>query len=252
MPQLTRVYDATKINEVVNDPSVYPWVHGPVVGEMDLTPIIDNRHNICLMGEHGGFLYLALLPGLYEIHSQVLPSGRGQWAASAAMESLEYMFTRTDAVELLTRVPHGNIGAKALARKSGLRFMFSRPKSWVMDHGLVDSDIYSITIQDWVNSAPGMVEKGQWFHRRLEEEYRNMGSQHHVHDEDFNHDRHVGVAVSMILGGQANKGMVFYNRWARMAGYHPISVVSENPTIVDIQESVLLIKDDDLRIMACR
>ena len=249
---INRTFDANLVNSVVNDPSIYPWVHGSVVGPIDLGPVLANRDNYCLWGEHGGTVFIQMQPGLYELHTQVLPEGRGKWTISMVRASFEWMFTRTDCVEILTRCPQGNIAAKAAAKRVGMAFEFTRPNTWVQDHKPIPSDIYSLKVQDWMRDAPGLVEKGEKFHHDLVAEYTRMGSHNHSHPQDSNHDRYVGGAMEMVKGGQPMKAMVFYNRWARVSGYTEISILKAEPVIMDITEAILMIKGDELRVVSCR
>lgn len=249
---IQRTFDASIVNAVVNDPSVYPWVHGSVVGPIDLEPVLVNHNNYCLWGDLGGTVFVQMQPGLYELHTQVLPPGRGKWTISMVHASFEWMFTKTDAVEILTRCPFGNIAAKAAAKRVGMSFEFTRPNTWVQDHKPIPSDIYSLKIQDWMRTAPGLVEKGERFHSELELEYSRMGKVHTPHPKDENHDRYVGAAMEMVKGGQPFKAVVFYNRWARISGYTEISILKAEPVIMDITEAILMIKGDDLKVVSCR
>lgn len=245
-----RTFDADEVNTVVNDPSVYPWVHGAVVGPLDLSPVLQNRDNYALWGEHGGMVFSCLQPGLYEFHTQVLPAGRGAWTLQMMQECFSWMFSRTDAVELLTRCPH--IKAKATVKRLGMSFEFTRPNSWVHDHKPVSSDIYSYKVQDWMRSAPGLEAQGEKFHADLVSEYYKMGVNHAAHAKDANHDRYVGATMEMVKGGQPLKAMVLYNRWARMAGYQEISILKSEPVIMDISEAILMFKNDELKVVSCR
>lgn len=249
---VSRHTDATFINEVVNDPSVYPWVHGVVIGPLDLTGLVANKSNHCIMGKHGGVIFTQCQPGLYEAHTQVLPEGRGKWTIKMVKSALHYIFTRTDAMEILTRVPHGNLGAKALVRSINGEFQFTRPKSWVFDHKPVDSDIYSLGVQSWMRDAKYLKRRGEWFHQRLEGEYCAMGRTIPLHEDDTNHDQYVGGAIEMIMNGQPIKGQVMYNRWATIADYMQVQMLSLEPLLFDIQEALLLVKNGDFKVVSCR
>lgn len=236
---IERVFDGEKINRIVNDPSVYPWVRGPCEGPLDLGPLLQDRRHVCLMGELGGCLFTQQSPGIYEVHSQFLPKGRGEWAMNVVREALHWMFTRTDAVEIWTRCPRGNLGARVLAKAIGGREEITVPRGWVQDGKVIPATIYSLTIQEWMKTAPGLEEIGNWFHHKLEEEYRIAGYAEPVHEDDPGHNRYVGAAVEMIRGGQPLKGEIFYNRFAAMSGYQPIKIVNTDPVQIDIRDAVL-------------
>lgn len=242
---IKRHFTADSLNEVVNHPSVYEWVRGAATGPLDLTiPVLD-EDNVLLMGEYGGVLFIKHSPGTYEAHTQVLPDGRGPWTVDMVNEALRWMFTKTDAIEIVTRVPKGNIAAMALARAINGRPEFTIKMGWIHEGEVIPADIYALRIQDWMAKAPNLEAKGKWFHERLEAEYDRLGYEEPIHPEDPLHDRYVGAAVEMIMGGQPYKAVIFYNRWAGMTGYAPVKVVSTNPTVIDIHESLLMMREDD-------
>jgi hypothetical protein len=240
------------LNRVVNHPDVYPWVKGYAIGRLDMTAAIANPANVCLMGEHGGVLFVQLGPGLYEAHTQVLPGGRGAWTLGMVRAALHWMFTRTDAMEILTKVPRGNLAARVLTRAIGGVFEFTAPKGWVKDGDPTPADIFALRLQDWTKTAPGLVERGEWFHRRLEQEYARSGISVPQHEDDTTHDRYAGMAAEMLMGGQPAKGCMLYNRWAAMAGYAPVSVISLSPLTVDIRDAILCVRDQDFWVITCR
>ena len=80
---LERSFDTARINEVINHPSVRPYV-GPGDSFADVTPLVEDTDNWFLIGEHGGFGLTQTTPGVHEIHTFILPEGRGAWARDAA------------------------------------------------------------------------------------------------------------------------------------------------------------------------
>jgi len=236
---IERIFDGERINRIVNDPSVYPWVRGICEGPLDLGPLLRDSRHVCLMDEFGGCLFTQQQPGIYEAHTQILPQGRGAWAMRMVREALHYIFTRTDAVEIWTRCPKGNLGARALARAIGGREEMIVSQGWVQDGKIIPATIYSLTIQEWMKTAPDLVEVGRWFHRRIEEELRFLGFEEPFHEDDENHNRFVGASVEMVRGGQPHKAAIFYNRVAAMDGKLPIRVVSLDPVVIDIGQVCL-------------
>lgn len=250
---ISRHFNADTLNRVVNHPEVHPWVRGKFKGTLDLTPVLkDSGRHICLMGEHGGCLFTMHQPGLYEVHTQVLPEGRGKWTLRMVNEALRWMFTRTDAIELFTRVPKGNVGALALVKAIRGTFEFTRPNGWWIEDHAVDADIYTLKYSDWARHAPALKEKGVWFHHRLEEEYRKLHVRKPQHADDLVHDQYVGCCVETIMGGQVHKAVIFYNRWASMAGYGEVRVVTVNPVVIDIQDALIMVRDNDMWVMTCQ
>ena len=252
MIPISRHTDALAINDILNHPQVRPWVASESKGVLDVSSAVHNPDNILLMGEFGGVVFFKLMPGVYEAHTQVLPQGRGNWTRELTEACAQWMFTRTDAYEIITRVPHGHRAARAAAMGAGLRFEFTvdRPIQFRGRDVLVD--IYSGRIQDWAATAPGMVETGEWLHERFQDEAERMGllgeptgiaaergMTGKAHPDMPGHNRAVGIGYHMAVGGQPIKAVEFYNRWAiashrppeflaRILSFDPITIRLEN------------------------
>lgn len=249
---IERQHHARRLNEIANHPTVYPTVRGYSTGPLDLTAVVANPANILLVGEQGALLFVSLQPGLFEVHSQCLPEGRGAWMVRFVRACLHWVFTRTDAVEILTRCP--TVATKALATRIGGKHLFTNPRGWVMDLDPVPADIYGIGITDWMRTAPGLEERGHWFHEKLEAEFARHNKVEPNHPDDDVHDRYVGAACEMFLGGQPVKAAIFYARWAKMADYEPFKILNFDPLTVDIGTAILIVPTDgrDFWIAACR
>lgn len=251
---IVRETTAARINAVVNHEAVRSWVTMPGQDTLDLTEAVADPRNVILMTEDGtgGIVFHQHEPGIYEAHTQFLPEARGRQALAAVREMIDHMFVATDCMELLTRCPAGNRPAEALARAVGGVLDFERASAWPTPEGAVAVRFYAIRYADWVKRAEGLPNVGHWFHDRLEAENARLGHPDDLHDDDPAHDRHVGAAVSMILCGQPAKGIALYNRWARFAGYEPVSVVQTVPLVIDILTHLVLVKDGDLEVLQCR
>lgn len=241
--RIERQFDAEKLNAIVNDAAVYPAFAGYVDGPIDLTALAIDPANFLLVGEQAALFFVLLQPGLYEVHSQCLPEGRGSWMLEFTHGCLKRFFCETDAVELLTRCPKGNVAARALAKRVGMELDFTNPKGWVKDREPIPADIFSLTIQDWMRGAPDLVSRGTWFRKRLEHEARKK-----LDEPGESYDRFVGAALEMVFGGQPDKGVVFWNRWAFLSDHNPVSIVVREPLTIDIGDALLVIKDEDFWI----
>lgn len=247
---ITRAVDAKFINEVLNHPAVRPHVHAPAGIRLDMTQVVSNPNHVVLTGEHGGMIFIQHVKGVYEIHTQVLPDGRGAWALQMAQECVDWLFSKTNAIEVFTRVPEGNVAAMALTRACG-----AKPEEtvWQELSGVMSKvTIFSGRIQDWIRIAPQLPARGQLFHVKLAEKYKAMNLNLAVHDEDPWHDRHVGAAVGMFLGGQPVKGMMVFNRYAAMSMAPPMKILSLDPLVVDITDCRLEIIGDDFEVITCQ
>ncbi len=240
MRKVERQFDAKRLNDVVNHPSIYPWVHGNIQGPLDFSEAVnENSPHINLMGEFGGCVFVRCQAGLYEVHTHILPEGRGEWAKAAVQECVNYIFTSTDAVEIWTRIPKGNYAARALVRALGGVLQFRADRGWIVDGELVYADIFSMTIQDWMRIAPDLAKWGEWFQIKLDEEYKRLGMEGIAVDSDESHNKYIGASVEMIRHGQMHKGVIFYNRWAAMSSCPPMQLLNVDPVMLTIGEAVV-------------
>jgi hypothetical protein len=225
---IRRTMTATFLNSVANDPTIRPMLGGGDA-EIDLTQALLDPSNIALETEHGGWFLQHMSPGEYELHTMFRKEGRGATYYRDAREALRWVFTRTDCTEILTKCPDMNPGAKMAALQVGFRERFHREDAWPEGGGV---GFYAFTIDDWfVRDAEGW-KAGQWFHQQIE-----LAIGHESHPDDIAHDRAAGCAVLMMRAGMISKGVAFYNRWARFAGYAQIAQVG--PTLVDIGTVVI-------------
>ncbi len=68
---------------MINHPSIRPFVGFADAGELDASPLI-RPENLFPFGDHGGFALLWTAPFTAEVHTFILPEGRGKWAREAA------------------------------------------------------------------------------------------------------------------------------------------------------------------------
>jgi RimJ/RimL family protein N-acetyltransferase len=250
---IRRHHTADMLNEVINHPDVAPWVRGTITDDrLDFSNAMVPT-NYLLMGEHGGVMFIQHQQGVYEAHTSVLPAGRGQWCVDMVNEALHYMFTKTNCMEILTRVPENNPAALGLVRSIHGQRLFRRDNGWFYDGKVVPADVWHLTVQRWMNNAPGLEAYGEWFHNKLEHEYKTKFKKEGIsHDHDANHDRYVGAAVAMIIGGEVFKGVFMYNRWAVVSGFQTVEIIAANPVTIDMNESIIAIKDGDFWVVSCR
>jgi hypothetical protein len=244
--------DAKKLNEIVNHPAVYPHVFdaGMTKGApMDLSAMVEDPRTIVLMATYGGGAYQCLQPGIYEGHSFCLPKGRGKWALLCAKATLHWMFTKTDAVEIMMRCPKGNLAVHAFSRALGGIYRFTVERGWAKDGRMIPADIFSLTLQDWMTRAPGLEERGRWFSKQLKGELDRAGIKELQHPDDDTHDRFIGAACEMLIAGNPLKAVAFYNRWASLASYVPLYITSADPLTIDVGSMQVEIKGESFRVV---
>lgn len=252
---IQREFTANRLNAILNHPAVRPWVANDDAGVIDVSAAVSNERNVLLMGEHGGMFFVCLQPGIYELHTQVLPSGRGEWARDMAEACALFMFTRTDAFEVLTRIPGGHVAARVAAEAMDMRMEFLREGGCVFKNRVTDLRVYSQRIQEWAARAPGMVDLGRWLHNRMAQEAARLGLPNVLHDDDENHNRYVGVATAMAFGGQPGKAVSYYNRWVSICRHgadgklHTVELVSVNPLVIRFDLGLMKMVGDDIEVI---
>lgn len=250
---MERTFNAKYVNEVINHPSVWPFVAQGAAGALDVTSVVANQANVTLTCEGGALVFVCHEPGVYEVHTQFLEDFRGAYALERTEEALDFMFTRTDAMELQSKVPANNAPARGLVRAIHGRKDFSREKAWLTsEEVLVDVDYYTLDFPTWRRTARNLAEEGEKFHLELERQKAALGLPNDAHAHDEAHDRAVGAAGLMMTRGQVVKGITLYNRWARFAGYAEIRLINVNPMLLDIQNCYLWLKGDTFEVMPCQ
>lgn len=250
MIQIERLTDARDFNAIVNHPDVYPdLAHVP--GPIDLTAQVENERNYLLRGKHGGCLFVFVMPGLFEVHTAILPEGRGQWAVELAESVLRWMFINADAWNIATRVPDGHTAAKALTMRAGMRYEFTTTPGAPWHGKMTPMHTYALAVHEWVTRADGVVEFGEWLHERMAEEARRLGikTKPHEHEDDA-HYRYAGACYLMARAGQLVKGVSLYNRWAILARHRPVTMIGE-PDAIRMDLGVMRFKDNDIEITPC-
>lgn len=193
-----------------------------------------------MIANGGCFLGVALGEGRYEVHTNFIEVGRN--ALRAGYEAAEIMFTQTDCVELVTKVPTNNPQAKWFAQALGCRYLFTRDEIWRSGAAMHDMEYFSLSVDDWILRGHCGADGAQ-FHEKLE----SLG-EHVDHASDPVHDYYVGAALKMILNGQARKAETVYTRWARFAGYVAFKILAESPVTVDIGTCTLIYDNGSLTI----
>jgi hypothetical protein len=114
-----RSYDLDRLNYLINHKDIRPFIGGDGESELDFAPLMKDE-NYFLSGEHGGFFCQWTAPGTYEIHTFVLPEGRGPWAYDFARQGRDYMVSQ-GASHLWTRIPEGAGNIKAFTLRAGFK-----------------------------------------------------------------------------------------------------------------------------------
>jgi hypothetical protein len=235
--------DASEYQRIANDPSVLPFIAPKGIDEIDLTAFFEEPKNLGFMYRDCAFLVHWLEPGVYEVHSMALPNVRGRYVYEAASTSIRYMFFATDAMELLTKVVDGNVAATALARKVRFSPEYTRPGIWMAEDGPKDVQHLAIRYPGWVKHQDWLRAGGEWFH--------SLAGVSEDHPDDAAHDLYVGAMVETVLGGQPDKAVILYNRWARFAGYDLVSIVDYSPLTFEVSGHHVIVDGTAITITPC-
>lgn len=248
-----RADDVARANEIVNDPAVLPTIKAHLTPPLDMAGILSEPVNILLLGEHG-LMFFTPVEGtsIYDAHTAVLTGGRGEWALTFVQACLHWIFTRTSAVEIVTRCPHieNHKATVAICHAVAATLEGTIADGYPHNGVTVPADVYSLRLIDWLRTAPGLVERGRWFHTKLEAEYRRLGRTGISHKDEDVHDRHVGACAEMLFVGNVGRALGCYNRFARICDYAEIKVLTVSPLVIDIHESFLMVRDDDFYVYA--
>lgn len=242
---IQREFDAARLNAVVNHPAVHAWIAPPGFGDLDLSEAVADRRNVLLMTEGGGVMFFQHEPGVYDAHTQFTPEVRGKVAFAATRAAVRYMFTNTDCMEVLTKVPAHNLAADALARRVGCIMEYERPDMWPTPDGLQAMRYFALRYPDWIKVADGLIESAQAFRAGLCEQGVTLGP------DDPVQLKRLGAAVEMMAGGQVGKAVQLYNRWARFADYPEIGVASTQPIVLDIHEALIQVEGSNFGVIQC-
>lgn len=250
---IRRAFDAADINPILNDPDVLPSITGPGIESVDVSEILANPQNVCLVADGGALMFIFHEPGIYEVHNNWLKAYRGKAAIDGTRAALRWMFTRTDCMTILTKIPAFNRAAARLCALVGGKKRFDRKAVWPTKDGMVDMSFWSLSYDDWVCENRDLMASGHAFHVKLDEEFARHEKIAPRHEDEDCHDLHVGACVEMIYGSQPEKGFILYNRWAAFAGYKPVALLSRNPLVVDIGDAVLqIVGDNSFKAVLCR
>lgn len=117
---MQRCFDVARINGLVNDPSIRPHIGGDGESPLDLTAAVTDKQNIFLLDKHGGFAFTWSAPRTYEVHTFILPEGRGPAALDMALTARSWMEEHF-ADHLWTRVHPDAANVRAFTLKAGFR-----------------------------------------------------------------------------------------------------------------------------------
>lgn len=221
---------APELNEIINHPEVIGGHILDAEPPIDITPALE-RGGFGVLGEGYGFLLDAVTPGVVEVHTSILPEYRQQ-SRAITLASMDEVFTQTNVTDIVTRI-RNNPPARQLAVSCGMQKLFERD----------GFEFFGIGLHRWAAQCDRFTHLGQKFHETLE-----AAGVETDHGEDSNHDQYVGITFEMGKK-MPGKAQHFYNTWARLAGFHPLEILSMNPVTAYIGNAVVELVNDEVRVV---
>lgn len=211
---MKRTFDAAPFEAIGNADYVRPLLGGE--GALDLGAFMRDARNVALAIDRGGFLFQSLGCGAYEVHTLFWPAKSADDAAQtmqAARDAMAWMFCHTDCVQLVTKVPLHNSRARGLAERAGMAKICSVDAGPAFD--LVGAfDVLSIDVTGWA-----MVHDSE-----------GLGGQ----DAPQCWKRATGALLAMLMAGQRDKALNWFNVWALSAGLPTAMVDADAPLVLSI------------------
>ncbi len=246
---LPRTMDPTLFETVANSPQVRPAL-GRGSDPLSFAAALSNPDNFALGDSRGGFIFEKHGPGRYELHTLFSNRTRGAKALDLAAQAFRFMFIETDCAELVTRVPANLRHADVMARLAGFRAVWTMRESWPGPDGPVALRLFTLTLDEWMQRDRALVAEGEAFHRVLASKAREAGWVEPLHPTDDEvHERAAGMAALMAKAGNHRKAIWAYGRWALLAGYRPIQLISESPAVYDTGNALVAVRNGHLEVI---
>jgi hypothetical protein len=178
-----------------------------------------DRRNVALATARGGFLLANLGCGAYEIHTLFWPAQTKADALeteAAAADAQLWMFCNTDCTRLLTKAPHSNRRARALAMRMGLAPLCTVDAGPAVEM-VGPFDLLTLDLQRWALGATGLEDCG------LGREGAPLAWR-----------RATGALFAMLLAGQREKALDWFNVWAMAAGFPAAFVEGDGPLVLSV------------------
>jgi hypothetical protein len=115
---LKRTDNLDRINELCNNPQIYPWVHGDLEGQIDIK-VIPNP-TVILEAEDGAFLFVDKGNGEWDAHTLFPPSL--PYTYKLALEAIDYIRSLPGYKKITTQGPRNNPRAIRFLEKLGFTY----------------------------------------------------------------------------------------------------------------------------------
>lgn len=152
MMRVLTIDDLPLVAKMVSHDSIWPWIHD------DLTPDTEEAKLAVAQGLLSNPSFICLSPNVftvfgfqrmnavtYEVHTLMLPEGRGRIGFSAGKETARWMFDNTPCRKLIGLNPANNRAVTSFALKVGFKREGIISKSWLYNNVLYDRIIVGLS-----------------------------------------------------------------------------------------------------------
>lgn len=233
-----RTFDVMMMNSLANDPEIRPWLLGE--GRIELEPQIKDVNNFAFLHPEGysiGFLYERVDVITAEVHTISRPGMDFPMVLEFTREVLDWVMINTTIERVYTKVSRANPGARVLANRMGFHNWHQLDRLY-QGHVL---ETLELSLDRWAVMCSRAASRGKAFHAEL--------GDGKTHEDDEVHDHVVGAAILMAEAGNPIKGLDLYNRWAKIAGYEPVGIVSAAPLVIDIHTHLVGLNKGRMEIL---
>jgi hypothetical protein len=142
---------------VVSHPDVWPWIHddgvkdlGESAKETVAKNLLTDPSFLCVSPNDFTIFALQKMNAVtYEVHTQMLPGGRGKIGFSAGKKTAQWVFDNTPCRKLIGLNPAPNRAVTFFALKVGFKIEGRITKSWLSNGQLYDRIVVGLTEEDF-------------------------------------------------------------------------------------------------------
>ena len=142
------------IKSVCLHPKVWPYISDDYCNFATFEPDLSHLYLEVIEDERMGFFAIKPLNSItFEIHTTMLPKAWGR-TLQYTKEVLEWIWSNTECMNVITFIPENNMKALKLAEKSGLTQKGFIENSWLKDGRLFGQYIFGIARGNICQSQP--------------------------------------------------------------------------------------------------
>jgi hypothetical protein len=147
--------DIELVRSVLLHPDVYPWISddgSPVAAESKMPEVLLGSDENFVLSPHSTVVMVFVRRNRieYEIHTNIIPEGRGRKSFPRVASTLDWMLDYTPCRKFTTSVPTFNRAANWYARKFGMTQEGVNRQSFLKNGELYDQILFGLTREEWI------------------------------------------------------------------------------------------------------